>query len=95
MGGWSSRNSASIRLFHPCKGLVNERQNCGTLTSVLMSETYPPDVREFMRQQLESGEYRSQEELFVAALRALRVVADHHHLLRADIHPGPLGFYWG
>ena len=37
-----------------------------------MSGAFPPDVRQFVRQELASGNYRSEEELVVEAVRFLR-----------------------
>ena len=56
--------------------------------AVIMPESYPPDVRQFLEEQLASGEYHTEEELLVEALRTLRVVADHHRRLHVDVQMG-------
>ena len=53
-----------------------------------MPESYPPDVREYLQEQLKSGEYKSEDELLVDAVRTLRVVGEHHRRLRDDIQDG-------
>ncbi len=37
-----------------------------------MSEAFPPDIQQFVRQELASGNYRSEEELVVEAVRFFR-----------------------
>ena len=37
-----------------------------------MSEAFPPDIQQFVRQELASGNYQSEEELVAAAVRFLR-----------------------
>ncbi len=53
-----------------------------------MPESYPPDVRQFLEEQLASGEYHSEDELLVEAVRTFRIVGDHHRRLREDIQAG-------
>ncbi len=53
-----------------------------------MPESYPPDVEQYMNDSIQSGEYRSAEELFVDAVRALRAVKEKHNKLREDIRVG-------
>jgi len=37
-----------------------------------MTEAYPPDVREFVQQVIANGDYSSEEDVVIAAVRALR-----------------------
>lgn len=53
-----------------------------------MQESYPPDVQQFVKEKLKSGEYGSEDALLTEAVRVLRVVGEHHLQLRADVQAG-------
>jgi len=50
-----------------------------------MSEPFPRDIQQFVRQELASGNYRSEEELVVAAVRFLRDSEVRLRQLRAGL----------
>ncbi len=50
-----------------------------------MSETLPPDVQEFVKQVVATGEYGSEDEVMVAGVGALRELRQRHDELRQDI----------
>jgi len=50
-----------------------------------MSETFPPDLEQFVRQELASHEYPSREDLVVDAVRVLREVKARHEELRGRV----------
>lgn len=50
-----------------------------------MKHAYPPDVFEFVRRSLETGEYASEDDVVFAGVRALREVKHRHQSLRDDI----------
>lgn len=50
-----------------------------------MSETFPPDVQEFVKQVVAAGEYNSEDEVMIAGVRALRELKTRHDELRQDI----------
>jgi putative addiction module CopG family antidote len=50
-----------------------------------MQHFYPADVVDFVRQSLAAGEYGSEEELVVDAMRLLREVRQRREALRQDI----------
>lgn len=50
-----------------------------------MTEVLPPDLQQFVHHQLESGVYRTEEELVVDAVRLLRDSDSHWHSLRDSI----------
>lgn len=53
-----------------------------------MRESYPPDVQQFMKETLKSGEYGSEDALLTDAVRVLRVVREHHRKLQHDVQVG-------
>lgn len=53
-----------------------------------VKKSYPPDILEFMKQQLEEGRYVSEDALLEKAVRVLRVVGDHNYNLYKDIQEG-------
>lgn len=50
--------------------------------------TYPPDLQRFVDGALASGEYRSEEDLVVSAMRVLQELSARHDQLRRDIAEG-------
>lgn len=50
-----------------------------------MTHTYPPDIRKFVKQAIDRGEYRSEDELLHTAGRVLREVKQRHQALRRDV----------
>ncbi len=50
-----------------------------------MSETFPPDVQEFVKQVVAAGEYGNEDEVMIAGVRALRELRQRHDELRQDI----------
>lgn len=50
-----------------------------------MTETFPPDVQDFVRQVIARGEYATEEDVVIDAVRALRELKDRHQSLRAEI----------
>ena len=50
-----------------------------------MSETYPPQVRQFVEQELASGSYQSEDELVIEALQVFRELKSRHQRLRTDV----------
>ena len=51
-----------------------------------MSETFPPDVQQFVRQELASGNYKSEEDLVLEAVRFLRESNLRLRHLREGLH---------
>jgi putative addiction module CopG family antidote len=50
-----------------------------------MPTTLPPDVRQFVDDAIASGEYHSEDEVLVSAVRVLRELTERHEALRRDI----------
>jgi putative addiction module CopG family antidote len=50
--------------------------------------TYPPDVKRFVEGAIASGEYSSEEDLVVSAVRVLQELTARHDALRRDIAAG-------
>ena len=50
-----------------------------------MPTTLPPDVRQFVDNAIASGEYQSEDEVLVSAVRVLRELKERHEALRRDI----------
>ena len=50
-----------------------------------MIETYPPELQEFMKQELEEGRYHSETELLVDALKVFRELKTRHATLQQDV----------
>lgn len=50
-----------------------------------MLDVFPPDIEQFVRQELAGQEYRSRDDLIVDALRVLREVKGRHHKLREKV----------
>lgn len=50
-----------------------------------MSETLPPDVRQFVQQAIANGEYATEDEVITQAVRVLRDITERHQKLRADV----------
>ena len=47
--------------------------------------TYPPDLEAYVQQKIDSGEFRSRDELAVEAVRLYREIEIKHAQLKADI----------
>ena len=50
-----------------------------------MPKTYPPELEQFVRHELETGAYHSEDELLVAGVRALHELKQRYEALREDI----------
>ena len=50
-----------------------------------MSETFPPDVQDFVRQAIAKGEYANEDDVVIDAVRALRELKNRHQSLRVEI----------
>lgn len=50
-----------------------------------MNVTIPRELETFIRRELSAGEYRSEDELVVDAVRTLRELKRRHRQLRSDI----------
>jgi putative addiction module CopG family antidote len=50
-----------------------------------MRTTLPPDVRQFVDNAIASGEYQSEDEVVISAVRVLRELNERHEALRRDI----------
>ena len=50
-----------------------------------MLTALPPDVRQFVDNAIASGEYQSEEEVLVSAVRVLRELMERHEAIRRDI----------
>jgi putative addiction module CopG family antidote len=48
-------------------------------------ETLPPDIEEFVRQELDRGTFRSRDELLAEALRVFRDLRSRHESLREEV----------
>ncbi len=50
-----------------------------------MLDVFPPDIEQFVRQELAGEEYGSRDDLIVDALRVLREVKGRHEKLRDEV----------
>ena len=50
-----------------------------------MANIYPPDLQQFMDQELASGEYQDESEVLIRALRVYREFKTRHESLRQDV----------
>lgn len=50
-----------------------------------MSQTYPPEIRDFVDEELQRGRYADEGELVVAALRAYRELQVRHDALHSEV----------
>ena len=50
-----------------------------------MPHSYPPEIEEFVRQELASGNYRHEDDLISQALSVYRLLKLRHKALRADV----------
>ncbi len=50
-----------------------------------MEETYPPELEQFVQQELATGKYQSETELVNRALEVYRELKLRHDTLRADV----------
>jgi antitoxin ParD1/3/4 len=50
-----------------------------------MSETLPPDLKEFVQQAVASGEFASEDDVVIAGVRALRELKSRHAELQREI----------
>lgn len=48
----------------------------------------PPELGQFVEQQIATGKYHSEEELVVDAVRVLRRLADQQHVFRDTVRQG-------
>ena len=53
-----------------------------------MASVIPPDLEQFVQQQLASGEYRSEEEVVTAGLQVLRELKRRQAEFRQDVQAG-------
>lgn len=51
-----------------------------------MPKTYPPELEQFIEQELQSGKYKTEDELLVTALTAFRDMKQRHEKLRRDAY---------
>jgi putative addiction module CopG family antidote len=54
----------------------------------MIHESLPPDLGQFVEQQVAAGNYHSEEELVVSAVRVLRDVQDRQRQLADDVRLG-------
>ena len=50
-----------------------------------MANSFPPDIEQFVRQELASQEYQSRDDLVLDAMRVLRELKTRHQKLRDDV----------
>jgi Arc/MetJ-type ribon-helix-helix transcriptional regulator len=50
-----------------------------------MTETFPPDVQQFVRQEIAAGNFRSEQELVVQAVRSLRDSEENVKRFRLEV----------
>ncbi len=50
-----------------------------------MTVEIPPELEQYVQEELARGEYRSQEELIADAVRVLRELKNRHERLRRDV----------
>ena len=50
-----------------------------------MPMTYPPELEQFVQQELANGRYQSEDELVIAALSVFREMKQRHDELRRDV----------
>ena len=50
-----------------------------------MPDLFPPDIEQFVQQELASQEYQSRDDLIVDAVRVLRELKTRHQKLRDDV----------
>ena len=50
-----------------------------------MPKTYPPELEQFVQQELANGRYQSEDELVIDALTAFREMKQRHDDLRRDV----------
>ena len=50
-----------------------------------MNSSFPPDVQAFVADSVASGEYQSEDDVVVDAVRALRELKRRHSTLRQDV----------
>lgn len=50
-----------------------------------MSSTFPPEIEQFVQQELASGQYPNEQALLTAALEVYRELKQRHHDLRGRI----------
>ena len=50
-----------------------------------MSKSYPPELEQFVKQELANGTYENEEELVIDALTAFREMKQRHDELRRDV----------
>ncbi|MCH7726977.1 MAG: type II toxin-antitoxin system ParD family antitoxin [Planctomycetes bacterium] len=52
------------------------------------SPSYPPEVQEFVEEAVAAGDYASEGDVLVDAVRALREIKRQHQSLRNDVQAG-------
>ena len=50
-----------------------------------MPKTFPPELEQFVQQELANGDYQTEEELVIDALKVFRELKRRHEQLRADV----------
>lgn len=50
-----------------------------------LTETFPPDVQQFVRQEIAAGNFRSEQELVVQAVRSLRDSEENFKRFRREV----------
>lgn len=50
-----------------------------------MPKTFPTDLRQFIQEELQTGNYADEDEVLTAALEVFREVRQRHTLLRARV----------
>ena len=50
-----------------------------------MAQIYPPELQQFLDEELASGQYESESELVIQALRVYRELKTRHESLRKDV----------
>ena len=50
-----------------------------------MAKTYPPELEQFVQQELANGRYQSEDELVIDALTVFREMKQRHEELRRDV----------
>lgn len=50
-----------------------------------MQQTFPPQVEQFVRQELATGRYENEQDLLIRALKVYQELKTRHEALRADV----------
>jgi putative addiction module CopG family antidote len=66
-----------------------EESSCGLFEELVMiSQSFPPELEQFVAQQVAAGNYPSEQELVVSAVRVLRDVQARQRQFEDDIRVG-------